>query len=164
MWNKTKEFCCSCVFRVIVLMEGDPTPQLVLNRFPTRISIFCAIHLSFYSDQFPSPCWWKSCPQLDATTTVLYCGGLCTLQCVGFAPDMALSWMVKKVIVSLARAQHFLSHVWEVTKMHLSFSFSFSLSCLVGAITRCIYTENIWPLDCTQLGIIVPRRGAKRGN
>jgi hypothetical protein len=40
--------------------------------FPQEFPCINAIHHSFNSDQFPSPCRWKTSPQHDAATTMLY--------------------------------------------------------------------------------------------
>ncbi len=52
-----------CVFKVIVLLEGEPSAQSeVLNALDWVfiISIFWCIELVFYSDESLSPCHWKT--------------------------------------------------------------------------------------------------------
>ncbi len=66
-----------CVFRSIVLLEGEPSAQSeVLNAldwvFIKAISIFWCIELFFYSDESPSPCRWKTDPHHEAATSTLY--------------------------------------------------------------------------------------------
>ncbi len=69
-------YCC-CVFRVIVLLEGEPSTQSeVLNAldwvFMKAISIFWYIEFFFYSDESLSPCRWKTAPQHEEATSTLY--------------------------------------------------------------------------------------------
>ncbi len=57
-----------CVFRLTVLLEGEPSAQSeVLNAlnwvFIKAISMFWCIDLFFYSDESLSPCCWKTAPQ-----------------------------------------------------------------------------------------------------
>ncbi len=68
-----------CVLWVIDLLEGEPSAQSeVLNAldwvFIKAISIFWCIELFFYSesDEFLSPCCWKTAPQHEAATCTLY--------------------------------------------------------------------------------------------
>ncbi len=66
-----------CVFRFIVLLEGEPSAQSeVLNAldwvFIKAVSIFWCIELFFYSDESLSPCCWKTAPQHEAATSLLY--------------------------------------------------------------------------------------------
>ncbi len=66
-----------CVFRFIVLLEGEPSAQSeVLNAldwvFIKAISIFWRTELFFYSDESPSPCRWKTAPHHEAATSTLY--------------------------------------------------------------------------------------------
>ncbi len=66
-----------CVFRSIVLLEGEPSAQSeVLNAldwvFIKAISIFWCIELFFYSDESLSPWCWKTAPQHEAATSTLY--------------------------------------------------------------------------------------------
>ncbi len=66
-----------CVFRFIVLLEGEHSAQSeVLNAldwvFIKAISIFWCIELFFYSDESLSPCCWKTAPQHEAATSTLY--------------------------------------------------------------------------------------------
>ena len=89
------------------------------NRFPSRISLFLAIHHSLNSDQFPSPCQWKTSPQHDAATTMLHCGDVVhgVMRGVGFAPDIAFSLMAKKLNFSLIWPEYLLPYVWGVSQM-----------------------------------------------
>ena len=53
--------CLGCVLRVVVLLEGEPSPQSeVLNAleqvFIKDLSVLCSVHLSLNPDWSPSPC------------------------------------------------------------------------------------------------------------
>jgi hypothetical protein len=96
------------MLRVIVLLEGEPPSQseisgrlkyISLKNFP----VFSAIHHSFNSDQFPSPCQLNTSPQYDAVTTMLHCGDdvLGVMTSVVFVPDIVFSLMTKKLNFSL---------------------------------------------------------------
>ncbi len=66
-----------CVFRSIVLLEGEPSAQSKDLKaldwvFIKTISIFWCIELFFYSDESLSPCCWKTAPQYEAATSTLY--------------------------------------------------------------------------------------------
>ncbi len=66
-----------CVFRSIVLLEGEPSAQSKVQNaldwvFIKAISIFWCIKLFFYSDESLSPCRWKTAPQHEAATSTLY--------------------------------------------------------------------------------------------
>ncbi|MGH0132282.1 UNVERIFIED_CONTAM: hypothetical protein FKN15_033923 [Acipenser sinensis] len=96
------------MLRVIVLLEGEPPSQSQISGRLKQVSlknfpVFSAIHHSFNSDQFPSPCRRKTSPQHDAATTMLHCGDgvLGVMRGVGFAPDIAFSLMGKKLNFSL---------------------------------------------------------------
>lgn len=61
--------CLGRVLRVNVQFRGEPLDQSVVLRtldyvFIMDISVFCCFQLSFYLDQFPSPCLWKTPPLL----------------------------------------------------------------------------------------------------
>ena len=91
------------MLRVIVLLEGEPPSQSQISGRLKQVSlknfpVFSTIHHSLNSDQFPSPCQWKTCPQHDAATTMLHCGDgvLGVMRGVGFAPDIAFSLIAKK--------------------------------------------------------------------
>ena len=105
---KPHKCCFSSMLRVIVLLEGEPPSQSQISGRLKQVSlenfpIFSTIHHSFNSDQFPSPCRWKTSPQHDAATTMLHCGDgiLRVMRGVGFAPDIAFSLMAKKLNFSL---------------------------------------------------------------
>ncbi len=75
------ELCIShscCVFRVTVLLEGEPSAQSeVLNAldwvFSKAISIFWCIELFFCSDESLNPCCWKTAPpQHETAKSTLY--------------------------------------------------------------------------------------------
>ena len=85
------------------------------NSFPPRISLYLAP--SFNSDQFPSPCRWKTSPQHDAATTMLHCRDdvLEVMIGVGFAPDIAFSLMAKKLHFSLIWPEYLLPYVCGVS-------------------------------------------------
>ncbi|MGH0165412.1 UNVERIFIED_CONTAM: hypothetical protein FKN15_049235 [Acipenser sinensis] len=58
---KPLECCFSSMLRVIVLLEGEPPSQSQISGRLKQVSlknfpVFSAIHHSFNSDQFPSPC------------------------------------------------------------------------------------------------------------
>ncbi len=68
-----------CVFRSIVLLEGEPSAQSKDLKaldcvFIKTISIFWCIELFFYSDESLCPCCWKTAPQHEAATSTLYFG------------------------------------------------------------------------------------------
>ncbi len=68
---------CGVLFRLIVLLEGEPSAQSeVLNAlewvFIKAISIFWCVELFFYSDESLSPCCWKTAPQHEAATSTHY--------------------------------------------------------------------------------------------
>ena len=74
---KPLECCFSSMLRVIVLLEGEPLSQSEISRRLKPVSlknfhVFSAMHHSFNSDQFLSPCWWKTSTQHDTTTTMLH--------------------------------------------------------------------------------------------
>ena len=53
--------CLGCVLRVIVLLEGEPSPQSeVLSTleqvFIKDLSVLCSVHLSLDPEWSPSPC------------------------------------------------------------------------------------------------------------
>ena len=53
--------CLCCVLRVVVLLEGEPSPQSeVLSTlehvFIKYLSVLCSVHLSLDPDLSPSPC------------------------------------------------------------------------------------------------------------
>jgi hypothetical protein len=53
--------CLGCVLRVVVLLEGDPSPQSkVLSALEQVIikdlSVLCSVHLFLDPDKSPSPC------------------------------------------------------------------------------------------------------------
>ena len=113
-----------CCFRVIVLLEGEPPSQsqisgrlkqVCLENFP----VFSAMHHSFISVSFHTPCRWKTSPQHDAATTMLHCGDsvLWVMGGVGFAPDIAFSLMAKKVNFNLSWPEYLLPYVWGVSHM-----------------------------------------------
>ena len=64
-------------------LKSQRLKQVSLKNFP----VFSTIQHSFNSDQFPSPCRWKTSPQHDAATTMLHCGDsdLGVMRGVGFA-------------------------------------------------------------------------------
>ncbi len=69
--------CLGCVRRVIVMLEGELSVQSevlsALNQaFIKDISVFSCIQLSVFSDNFPSPCRWKTPPMHDAAATMLH--------------------------------------------------------------------------------------------
>ena len=52
--------CLGCVLRVVVLLEGEPSPQSeVLSTleqvFIKELSLLCSVHLSLDPDESPSP-------------------------------------------------------------------------------------------------------------
>ncbi len=121
---KPLECCFSSMLRVIVLLEGEPLSQSQISGRLKQVSlknfpVFSAIHHSFNSDQFPSPCRWKTSPQHDAATTMLHCGDgvLGVMRGVGFAPDIAFSLMGKKLNFSLIWPEYLLPYVWGVSHM-----------------------------------------------
>ncbi len=64
-----------CVFRFIVLLEGEPSAHLrfwiLWTGFSLRLSQYFGA-LSFSSDEFLSPCRWRTAPQHEASTSTLY--------------------------------------------------------------------------------------------
>ena len=53
--------CLGCVLRVIVLLEGEPSPQSEVLGAPEQVyikelSVTCAVHLSLKPDLSPSHC------------------------------------------------------------------------------------------------------------
>ena len=116
---KPLECCFSSLLRVIVLLEGEPPSQSQISERLKQVSlknfpVFSAIHHSFNSDQFPSPCWWKTSTQHDATTTMLHCGDgvLRVMRGVGFVPDVEFSLMAKKLHL-VSSDQSTLFHTFE---------------------------------------------------
>ena len=87
--------------------------------FPQEFPCISAMHNFFNSDQFPSPCWWKTSPQHDAVTTMLHCGAdlLRVMRGIGFAPDIAFSLMSKKLHFCLIWPEYLLQYVWGVSHM-----------------------------------------------
>ena len=110
------------MLRVIALLEGELMSQSQISGRLKQISlknvpVFSTIHHSFNSDQFPSPCWWKTAPLLDAAT-MLHCGdSVLGWWGVEFAPDIAFSLMDKKLKVSLIWPEYLLPHAWGVSHM-----------------------------------------------
>ena len=121
---KPLECCFSSILRVIVLLEGEPLSQSQISGRLKQVSlknfpVFRAVHHSFNSDQFPSPCRLKTSPQHDAATTMLHCGDglLRVMRGVGFAPDIAFPLMVKKLHFCLIWLEYLLPYVWGVSYM-----------------------------------------------
>ena len=51
--------CLGCVLRIVVLLEGEPSPQSELwSRFSSRISLLCSVNFSLKPDYSPCPCCW----------------------------------------------------------------------------------------------------------
>ena len=78
--------CIGCVLRVVVLLEGKPSPHsevlsTVEQVFIKDLSILCSIHNCLDLDYSPSTCHWKSSPQHGAR----------------FPPDVTLGIQDKKV-------------------------------------------------------------------
>ena len=64
--------CLGCVFRVVVLLEGEPSPKVLctlLQVFIKDISVLCFIHLSFDPDLSPRSCCWNRSPILSRRST-----------------------------------------------------------------------------------------------
>ena len=127
---KPLECCFSRMLRIIVLLEGESPSQSQISGRLKQVSLknmplFSAIHHSFNSNQFTSPCRWKTSPQHDAATTMLYCGDgvLGVMRGVGFVPDIVFSLMAKNV-----------SLIWPDTFFH---AFGESHTCLLENI-KCV--------------------------
>ena len=70
--------CLGCVLRVVVLLEGEPSPQSEVMSAPEQVfikdlSVLCSVHLSLDPNSSPSPCCWKTSPLHDAATNMLHC-------------------------------------------------------------------------------------------
>ncbi|MEQ2304608.1 hypothetical protein AMECASPLE_028911 [Ameca splendens] len=101
------------MFRVIVLLESKPLSQSQITGIQVvlkNIHVFRTIHLSFNLDQFSSSCCRKTFPQHDAATTLFHCGDgvLGVMRCVGFAPDIAFSLMLKNSVLVSSHQSTFL--------------------------------------------------------
>ena len=86
--------CLGCVLRIVVLLEGEPSPQsMVLSNleqvFIKDLPVLCSVHLSLDPDYSPSPCHQKTSSQHDAATTMLHRRG--SARC---PPDMTLGILV----------------------------------------------------------------------
>ena len=116
--------CFSSMLRVIILLEGEPPSQSQISGRLKQVSlknvpVFSATNHSFNSDQFPSPCRWKTSPHHDAATTMLHCWDavLRVMRDVGFVPDIAFSLVAKKLTFSLIWSEYLLPNVWGVSHM-----------------------------------------------
>ena len=119
--------CFSSMLRSLSCWKVNLHPSLKSlenwNMFHLRISLYLSpSHHSFNSDQFPSPCQWKTFPQHNAATTMLHCGDgiLGVMRGVGFVPDIAFSLMAKKINFSLIWPEYLLPNVWGVSHMPFS--------------------------------------------
>ncbi len=122
----------SCVLRVIVLLEGKPSAQSTLEKvFVQDIPVLGRIHLSLDCNQSSCPCSWKTPPQHDAATTMLYCW-----DCIGqvmssawFSPHIPLRIKAKKLYLGLIIPENLICHhlgVLQVffSKLHAGFRVS----------------------------------------
>ncbi len=127
---------CSCVLRVIVLLEGKPSAQsevlsTLLKVFIQDIPVLGRIHLYLDCNQSYCPCSWKTPPQHDAATTMLHCW-----DCIGqvmssawFSPHIPLRIKAKKFYLGLIRPENRICHhlgVLQVffSKLHAGFHVS----------------------------------------
>ena len=103
--------CLGCVFRVINLLEGEPSPQSEVLITPEQVlikdlSVLFFFHLSLHPDLSPSPCRWKTSPQHDAATTMLH-----PRDGVRFPPDMMLGIQAKEFSLGFIGTGNLVSHL-----------------------------------------------------
>lgn len=99
-----------CVLRVVVLMEGEPSPQSnILNAldavFIKDLSVLCAVHLCLDPDWSLSPYCWKTSPQHDAANTMLHC-----TDGAKFPPEVTLGFQGKVFSLGFIRPENLVSH------------------------------------------------------
>ena len=102
--------CLGCVLRVVVLLDGEHSPQSeVLSAleqvFIKDLSVLCYVHLSLDPDESPSPCSKKTSPQHDAATTMLHC-----MDGARFPTDVTLGIQAKEFNLGFIRPKNLVSH------------------------------------------------------
>ena len=142
---KPLECCFSSMLSAIVLLEDEPPSQSQISGRLKHVSlknfpVYSAIHHSFNSDQFPSPCRWKTSPQHDAATTMLHCGddALGVMRGVGFAPDIAFSLVAKNIEFSLIWPKYPFPYVWGVSHM----PFGEHQTCLLDVFFKQLFCKS----------------------
>ncbi len=133
------ELCIShsyCVFRVIVLLEGEPSVQSeVLNAldwvFIKAISIVWCIELFFYSDESLSPCRWKTAPQHELLPAHFTFG---MVLCRWWAVPRFPSNMMLRIEVHQTRESRF-----SVSERPLG---AFFFCVQIPGVFSCVFTEE----------------------
>ena len=97
--------CLGCMLRVVVLLEGEPSPQSeVLSALEPilikDLSVLCSVHLSLDTEQSPSLC----CGKTSATTMLHRRDG------ARFPPAVPLGIQTKQFNLGFIRLDNLVSH------------------------------------------------------
>ena len=149
--------CLDCVLRVVVLLEGEPSPHqsevliALQNVFIKDLSVLRFVHLSLVPDKSTCPCCWKTFPQHGAATTMLH-----HRDGARFPPDVKFGIQAKEFNLGVIRPENLVSHGLRVFRCPLKNS-KRAVMCLLQRSGFCLATlpqrPNWW--SAAERGVIL---------